>query len=104
VRSVLGRFLEHSRIYRFGSVARGYEYWLGSADLMTRNLDLRVEALVPIDDPGLRSRLEELLALYLHPDLDVWVLDASGAWKRSGGSIDLQRRLCHTALAEIRQV
>ncbi|HXK22118.1 MAG TPA: polyphosphate kinase 1 [Myxococcota bacterium] len=102
VRSVLGRFLEHSRIYRFGSAARGYEYWLGSADLMTRNLDLRVEALVPIDDAGLRSRLEELLALYLHPDLDAWVLDASGAWKRSGGSIDLQRRLCHTALAEIR--
>ena len=102
VRSVLGRFLEHSRVFRFGSAARGYEYWLGSADLMTRNLDLRVEALVPIEDPVLRGRLEELLALYLHPDADAWELDASGAWKRSGGSLDLQRRLCHAALAELR--
>ena len=102
VRSVLGRFLEHSRVFRFGSQARGYEYWIGSADLMTRNLDLRVEALVPIEDPVLRGRIEELLALYLHPDVDAWELDASGAWKRSGGEVDLQRRLCHSALAEIR--
>jgi polyphosphate kinase len=100
VRSILGRFLEHSRVLRFGSAARGYEYWLGSADLMTRNLDLRVEALVPIEEPALRGRLEELLELYLHPDVDAWLLDASGAWKRSGGSLDLQRRLCQNALAE----
>jgi len=102
VRSVLGRFLEHSRVFRFGSRERSYEYWIGSADLMTRNLDLRVEALVPIEDPALRGRIEDLLALYLHPDTDAWELDASGAWKRSGGEIDLQRRLCHAALAEVR--
>jgi polyphosphate kinase len=94
VRSILGRFLEHSRFFRFGSPARGYEYWIGSADLMTRNLDLRVEALVPIEDPALRGRLEELIALYLHPDTDAWELGGDGAWKRSGGGVDLQQRLC----------
>jgi polyphosphate kinase len=61
---------------------------------MTRNLDLRVEALVPIDDPALCARLEDLLALYLHPDTDAWALGADGAWKRTGGGVDLQQRLC----------
>jgi polyphosphate kinase len=103
VRSILGRFLEHSRLFRFGSAARGLEYWMGSSDLMTRNLDLRVEALVPIDDPALRARLEELLALYLHPDTDAWVLASDGSWKRSGGSLDIQQRLCrtHSAASEM---
>jgi polyphosphate kinase len=94
VRSILGRFLEHSRVFRFGSPARGYEYWIGSADMMTRNLDLRVEALVQIEDPQLCARLEELLALYLHPDTDAWELSADGSWKRTGGSVDMQQRLC----------
>jgi polyphosphate kinase len=100
VRSLLGRFLEHSRVFRFGSEARGYEYWIGSADLMTRNLDLRVEALVPIDDPALRTRVEELLALYLHPDTDAWELSADGSWKRTRGSMDVQHRLCRGHAAE----
>ena len=62
VRSILGRFLEHSRIYRFGD-GDDDEIWIGSADMMHRNLDRRVEALVRVDDPGHRSRLRSILAL-----------------------------------------
>ena len=60
VRSVVGRYLEHSRIYRFGEGNKA-EYLIGSADLMERNLSGRVEALVPIRDPRMRDRIEELL-------------------------------------------
>src|SRR5690606_26761871 len=61
VRSVVGRYLEHSRIYRFGSEARGTEHLIGSGDLMPRNLDRRVEVLTPIDDVDLKARLDEVL-------------------------------------------
>src|SRR5262249_48075849 len=60
VRSIVGRFLEHSRIYRFGTGERA-TYLLGSADLMPRNLDRRVETLVPVRDPQLRTRLDQVL-------------------------------------------
>ncbi len=81
VRSVLGRFLEHSRVFRFGSEARGRRYYIGSADLMVRNLDERVEVLAPVDDPALRQRLDEVFALGL-ATADSWHLDAQGEWKR----------------------
>jgi len=93
VRSILGRFLEHSRIFRFGSAARGRRTWIGSADLMLRNLDLRVESLVPLDDPGARRRVDEVLELCLHPDAAAWELDAGGAWHWNAGSLDVQERL-----------
>ena len=93
VRSVLGRFLEHSRVFRFGSSARGAEYWIGSADLMPRNLDLRVEALVPIEDPRLCDRLESLLTLLLAPSTIAWELAADGTWRRNDGTVDAQERL-----------
>ncbi len=80
VRSVVGRYLEHSRIYRFGAEAP--RYFLGSADLMERNLDRRIEALVPVRDPELCGRLEEVLALVLADDTHAWQLDASGSWRR----------------------
>ncbi len=82
VRSILGRFLEHSRIYRFGSPARGMRYYLGSADLMPRNLDQRVEALVCVEDPALEARLEEILAVNLADDALAWELRADGGWAR----------------------
>jgi polyphosphate kinase len=101
VRSILGRYLEHSRIYRFGSERRGYRYWIGSADLMTRNLNGRVEALVPVDDPALEARLEEVLQLAFEDDTGAWELDASGSWLRvpKTRNASLQRRLQTLALA-----
>ena len=73
VRSVLGRYLEHSRIFRFGEPGRG-EIWIGSADLMQCNLDLRVEALVLVEDPDLVARIDAILAIYLDPESRVFWL------------------------------
>ncbi|MBW2230230.1 MAG: polyphosphate kinase 1 [Deltaproteobacteria bacterium] len=80
VRSILGEFLEHSRIYRFGSEERGQDYWIGSADMMPRNLSRRVEALVPIEEPALKERLEQILEINLADDTHTWTLDSDGAW------------------------
>jgi len=81
VRSILGRFLEHSRIFRFGSEARGRKYLVGSADLMPRNLNGRVEALMPVEDPALQARIEEILELELADDRSTWALHDS-TWER----------------------
>jgi polyphosphate kinase len=91
VRSVLGRYLEHSRIYRFGEPGRR-EIWMGSADLMQRNLDLRVEALVLVEDPDLVARIDAILAVYLDPESRVFWLAPDGDWKCTG-SVDVQERL-----------
>jgi polyphosphate kinase len=80
VRSILGRFLEHSRIYQFG-VAPHTEAWIGSADLMERNLDRRVEVLVRIDDDGQRLRLAAILEHALR-DPTAWTLGDDGTWAR----------------------
>jgi polyphosphate kinase len=80
VRSIVGRWLEHSRIYYFG--AEGGQYLLGSADMMERNLDRRVEALVPVGAPEMRDRLREILDLALADDTRAWELDADGAWHK----------------------
>jgi len=94
-RSIVGRFLEHARIYRFGSQARGYDHLIGSADLMPRNLDRRVEALVPVDDPSLKERLNEILQVGLDDDELAWELDAEGVWHKvpSLRGIDAHRKL-----------
>ena len=80
VRSIVGRWLEHSRIYYFG--ARGGEYLIGSADMMERNLDRRVEAIVPIEAPEMQVRLREILDLELADDTRAWTLGADGTWSR----------------------
>jgi polyphosphate kinase len=99
VRSILGRFLEHSRIFRFGSEARGRRHYIGSADLMPRNLDQRVELLAPVDDPPLCDRLDEILATNLADDRDAWVLGPDAVWTRQTGprGISTQRRLAELA-------
>ncbi len=86
VRSIVGRFLEHSRIYHFANgegPGRAATY-IGSADLLTRNLDRRVEALVRVDDPRLAARVVEVVEVSLSDEHLAWTLDADGVWTRCG--------------------
>ena len=82
VRSVVGRYLEHSRIYCFGNAngAGRPGYLIGSADLMPRNLNRRVEALVPVHDPRLQERLAGILDTGLAPGARAWTLRPDGTW------------------------
>jgi polyphosphate kinase len=100
VRSILGRFLEHSRVFRFGSERRGLRYYIGSADLMGRNLDKRIEVVAPIQDPALAQRVQEVLDLLLD-DGGAWELDGDGTWnhgsRRTGP--ETQRALLERAQA-----
>ncbi len=83
VRSVVGRFLEHSRIFRFGGGGgRERTVLMGSADLMERNLDRRVEVLVPVRDVELQERLLQILDLALADDVNSWELRPDGRWDR----------------------
>jgi len=83
VRSVLGRFLEHSRVYSFGSDEdEDAQVWIGSADMMHRNLDRRVELLVQVTDAGHQRRLRRLLHLGMDDRTSSWWLDANGHWVR----------------------
>jgi len=81
VRSIVGQFLEHSRIFSFGNGGRP-EYYLGSSDLMPRNLDRRVEAVVPVTDSRLRHRLQQILDISLADDVLAWELGPDGSWRR----------------------
>jgi polyphosphate kinase len=78
VRSIVGRYLEHSRIFFFGSKKRGKRYYIGSADLMQRNLDRRVECVAPVSDPALTARLDEILEVALADDVLAWELGPRG--------------------------
>ncbi|MEV0680381.1 RNA degradosome polyphosphate kinase [Actinosynnema sp. NPDC050436] len=80
VRSILGRFLEHSRVVHF--VGCG-EYWIGSADMMHRNLDRRVEVQVRVTDPKLTAQLGDILDSALEPTTRCWVLQPDGEWEAS---------------------
>jgi polyphosphate kinase len=91
--SVVGRFLEHSRIYGFH---RGDErrYWMGSPDLMPRNLDTRVELLAPVDEPEPLAELVRTLELNFADDTFAWELSADQRWKRRrGGKRSVHREL-----------
>jgi polyphosphate kinase len=93
--SIVGRFLEHSRIYAF---ERGdeQEIYIGSADLMPRNLDTRVELLSPVRPPALRAELMETMEMCLADDANAWLLGEDGDWTRrvaSGEPRDVQAEL-----------
>jgi polyphosphate kinase len=107
VRSLVGRYLEHSRIYCFGNGdGRGRpRYLIGSADLMPRNLDRRVEALVPVEQPDLQLRLAEILEMNLADDTLAWELLPDGSWRHpdDGGTVDAHVRLQELALARARR-
>ncbi|WP_229404026.1 RNA degradosome polyphosphate kinase [Micromonospora sp. NBRC 110038] len=89
VRSILGRFLEHSRIFRFGNNGSA-EFWMGSADLMHRNLDRRVEALVQVSDPVARAELDHVLTAAFSPDVEAFELHGDGSWTRRTGTEQAQ--------------
>lgn len=80
VRSILGRFLEHSRIIHFRNIN---EFWIGSADMMHRNLDRRVEVLAQVKDPKLTAQLDELFESALDPSTRCWELGPDGQWTPS---------------------
>jgi polyphosphate kinase len=125
IRSVVGQFLEHSRIYRFGGGARwsnddwsGAEpdetdgtdgrpplrIYIGSSDLMRRNLDRRIEVLTPVRDRKLVARLLEVLDLALADDTNSWELGPDG-WRRvpTVRSLSLQEQLKELAVARVRR-
>ena len=81
VRSIVGRFLEHSRVFRFGP-GDDAEYWIGSADLMHRNLDRRVEALVRVTLPSAQDDLRNVLELAMDDQTESWDLAGDGTWHR----------------------
>jgi polyphosphate kinase len=81
VRSVLGRFLEHSRVFSI-QIGDQTKTWIGSADLMPRNLDRRIEVLVPLEDARLRSEVDVILDALLRDTHSSWELDARGRWHR----------------------
>jgi polyphosphate kinase len=95
VRSIVGRYLEHSRIFAFGNGDdRPVRYFIGSADMMERNLDRRVEVVVPVEAPELQDRLREILEVNMVDDTNAWSLGADGRWTREpAGQVSAQRRL-----------
>ncbi|MYS43549.1 RNA degradosome polyphosphate kinase, partial [Streptomyces sp. SID5998] len=89
VRSILGRFLEHSRVFAFGAGGEP-EVWIGSADMMHRNLDRRIEALVRVTDPGHRATLNRLLETGMSDTTASWHLGPDGEWTRHATDPDGQ--------------
>jgi polyphosphate kinase len=113
VRSLVGSFLEHSRIYRFGGEPKNpdvgpglpLKLYIGSADLMGRNLDRRVEVLVPIGDPELQARLFEVLDLVFADETNTWQLGSDRRWRRveNAHGFSAQSRLKELAIERARR-
>ena len=82
VRSIIGEFLEHSRIFMFSNGGRP-EWYIGSADLMERNLDRRIEVVTPVEDHEARARLGRIVDVMLSDDRRSWQLSADGRWQRT---------------------
>jgi polyphosphate kinase len=100
VRSIVGRFLEHSRIWTFAG-GRRREYYIGSADLMPRNLDLRVEVVTPVTDPDLTGRLQEILDVMLADNVQAWELSEDGSWHRRQPEDGERRVATHKRMREL---
>jgi polyphosphate kinase len=106
VRSIIGEFLEHSRIWRFEN-GGAPEWLIGSGDLMERNLDRRIEAFVPVDDPTAQQLLDENLAALLADDRRAWALTSDGTWQRVerlrgvDGTLDAQQVLKASATRRV---
>ena len=83
--SIIGRFLEHSRVFYFANGGSS-EYYIGSSDWMPRNFDRRVEAVAPVEKPALHERVRALLELYLADNRQAWDLRADGQWRQRSPS------------------
>ncbi|MCW2844940.1 MAG: Polyphosphate kinase, partial [Nocardioides sp.] len=92
VRSVLGRFLEHSRVFWFENGGEP-NAWIGSADMMHRNLDRRVEVLVRLPGDENVGAIARLLDLAFDPHTNAWALGSDGVWTRNEGAVHLQEAL-----------
>ena len=109
VRSVVGEFLEHSRIFGFANGGQ-QEWYIGSADLMERNLDRRVEAVVPIEDAEARARLARIIEVMLADDRRSWQLGTDAVWRRTEelagapGSVDTFAEMKRLALESSREL
>jgi len=107
VRSILGRFLEHSRIYSFEAGAQS-SVFIGSADLMPRNLDRRVEVLVPVESARSRQELQAVLGSVFADDIRAWVLASDGSWsptepRKAGKQVDHQVAMMRRAQLRARR-
>src|SRR6185312_14196459 len=99
--SLLGRFLEHSRIFYFHN-GGDEEVLIGSADVMQRNLDYRVEVLMPVAAAGIRRQLKAILEGYLADTRQTYELNPDGSYCRrsvTGRGVDVQRRLIKEAMS-----
>ena len=103
VRSIVGRYLEHSRVLYFANGHGPSEpaFFFGSADLMPRNLDRRVEVMIRIDDPQGQARLWEALEVYLADTALAWEVDPEGRYHRLGGEVHAQRAFEELAAARV---
>jgi polyphosphate kinase len=102
VRSLIGHYLEHSRIFGFGS-GPDRHILIGSSDLMPRNLDRRVEAVVPVTDPNLKQEIEQFLELELADDSLAWELAADGTWSKAKAvrGVNTQELMQHATLGVV---
>jgi polyphosphate kinase len=100
VYSILGRFLEHGRIYRFEN-AGSPEYFLGSADWMKRNLNRRVETITPVEDPQLKEQLEEIMGVYEADDHSAWDMLTDGRYERRRPSASQAPRPSQVVFTEL---
>ncbi len=94
--SVVGRFLEHSRIYSFERAGEEERVFMGSADLMPRNLYNRVELVTPVEDPRIRGEMLDVLERCLDDNTNAWVLGQDGSWRRrrpNGEPRNVQREM-----------
>jgi polyphosphate kinase len=98
--SIVGRLLEHSRIYAFEREGQ-HTVYIASADLMPRNLDHRVELAVPIETPELRAELLDTLARAFADNQSSWDLNSDGAWQRRSAGPDEEPRNLQLELAEL---
>jgi len=96
--SIVGRFLEHGRVYYFRNGGEE-EYFIGSADCMKRNLESRVEVVVPVEDPTLRAELRELFDAQLAPNHDAWEMQPDGTYVK--GAENDAAKGCQQVLIEL---